>query len=266
MSFFYIAEVISRSSGGSHSTEKSGVRSWWSGLGSANQIAIVIPLVVAVGGGVLAIALAGGRNDPGVLVVKERNAAVLIDGLSLIDHPDGGEVIDLQIRNAGDRVAYLHSVSFRILAMSSIPFCPHPSAIRASYTYDVAFPDPTAPERMVLDRRIDQAVPGDGVDRFRLALGFPVETLASGLYQVQVSVAYNQDRRTSPELVVVNLDGFLEPAAYTIIGSEPSYLQCLREEVQSVLQIVELPGARSHSVDELRASILRLQWEIANSE
>jgi hypothetical protein len=236
---------------------------WWRGIGATNQIAIVIPLSAAIVGVLVAVPLNSDPNTLGPIRIEKRAAGISIDGLSVRDGPKGGQVVDLQIRNSGDRVAYVHNVQFHILASSEEPFCLHPYAVKSSYSYDLRFPDPSQALSQTVARRIDQAVPADDVDRFRIALGFPEGGLNAGLYQASVAVTFNDDRGSSRRLVVLRLDGFKKALAASVNGSEPSYQRCLEKAVQNVLSITSLPGQRSNSVDQLRRNTLRLQWELA---
>lgn len=247
----------------------SALRSWWAGIGTQNQIAIAVPLTVAVMGAAVAIGLsvqdhpssqsgpshsAEGRQPP-------RGARIVVDGLSVDDMKNGAEVVDLQVRNSGAHIAYIHAVKFKIFAIRELPFCPMASPVDSSYTYEVAFPDATRPPPVVVERKIDQAIEGDDVDRFRILLGNPNGGLESTLYQSNLELIYNQGLSTEPESLVVQLEGFWEPAAYTIIG-DSEYQQCLRELVRNVLAITRLPGARSSSVKRLPREARRLGREL----
>lgn len=234
----------------------------WAGIGTTNQIAIVVPLVVAAIGGVVAISLSGsGRSASGANA--RQGARIVVDGLS-VDDVKQAQAIDLQVRNAGERIAYVHAVKFKILAMRELPFCPLASPFKSSYTYEVAFPDTTRAPPVIVEKRIDQVIKGDDVDRFRVLLGHPKEDLASALYQSNIELIYNEGRATSPEPVVVQLDGFWQPAGYTIIH-DSRYLKCMKKLARNVLAITRLPGERSRSVERLRPEARRLERELPAS-
>jgi hypothetical protein len=254
----------------------SALRSWWAGIGIQNQIAIVIPLTVAVIGAAVAIGLSVlDRSDPQGKPVAPRGkpdnsamsgqvskgAWIVVDGLSVEDTGTGAQVVDLQVRNSGARVAYIHAVKFKILAIGEVPFCPLASPVRSSYTYEVAFPEASRTPPVVIEKRVDQAIEGDDVDRFRILLGNPEGGLESTLYQSTIELIYNQGLSTDPEPVVIQLQGFWEPEAYTITG-DSEYRQCLRELVENTLAITRMPGERSSSVRQLLAEARRLDREL----
>jgi hypothetical protein len=238
------------------------LRRWWSSIGVTNQIGIVIPLMVAVIGAIVVIRSGGSDASDVPPVPSKAGAKVVVDGLTVEASEKGGEVVDLQVRNAGDRVSYVHAVRFEVSAMREVPFCPLPSAMPSSYSYDIAFPDVGDSLPVVVEDRIDQAIEGDDVDRFRLELGNPKGGLGSMLYRAEMELVYNDDETTDPEPLVVNLDGFMEAAAYTTIGDDPAYVRCLKELTRNVIAITGLPGERSDALHELRRDAFRLAREL----
>jgi len=178
----------------------------------------------------------------------ESQANVVIDGLSVRRGPRGGEVVDLQIRNSGTAVAYLQQARFIVQEARSIPFCPHPSPMSASYTYRIEFPHRWRRVPFVVEDRLDQVIRRDGVDRFRLSLGADGPGIRTTIYHASLVLRYNGDRETDARQLVLALDNQMKPAGAYIPGLQDSHFrQCVKRSMTDALAVFRLPGVRSAS-------------------
>jgi hypothetical protein len=248
--------------------ERSTLREWWKRLEIQHKIAIVVPVAVGLlgTGGAIAVAILS-KSGP----EAKRGPAVSIDGLSVLDRKSGAQIVDLQVRNSGDQIAYLRRARFTILAARSIRFCPPPFPKRVSYSYAVRLPHEVEKFPTTVEKRIDQVVRRDDADRFRFVLGTDGNPpLGSTIYQVQMTLIYNQSERVDPELLVLRLRKPWRWLAFSTGGlgatGFDAITACQKRNVQNVLAMTNLPGTRSRGLSELAVWAGSARQQIARYE
>lgn len=108
-----------------------------------------------------------------------------------LDSPVVNPVIDVKLRNPGDKTAFVKRVTFTVLGEATFEDCHKPlyqiETVSASYDVDIT-------ENPILD--ISHSLKPDEVDRFQITVGRAEGGPLLTVYKVKLSIIYNEDNRT----------------------------------------------------------------------
>ena len=152
-------------------------------------------IVIGIVAGVVAIVASVGDwfeadSAPADLRIVSAN---VIDGVN-----DGGQSVDVKVRNAGGEVAFVKSVEFTILHHDVVMMS---GGVPSSETYDVRFPvGLVVVAGQVIEAQLSQQVEAGKVDRFTINVGTKGGG-AAGLhnYKTTMKLKYNEgETATAP--------------------------------------------------------------------
>ncbi|WP_306214269.1 hypothetical protein [Actinoplanes sp. RD1] len=151
----------------------------WSGLSTANKIAVAVPLLAAI--------MAGCFGIVNVLLPETIKGATEDPALSLVDATvrdleNEAATVDVKVRSQAPQASFAKRAAIIIEDARHIEFCEAPYPQDSTYTYDIALPLKPKKFPTTITEDISQVIPPNGADRFSLRIGTDGGSLGGGQY------------------------------------------------------------------------------------
>lgn len=182
-----------------------------------------------------------------------------------VDDKDRAPIIDIKVRNIGEKIAFLKRAVFQVLDYRIIPFCPRGGGVDSSYTYDVGLPVYITNLPYKTEINISQSIEPNDVDRFQFRMGTSGQGLEFIIYQLEIGILYNvgEDNKINTDKIIIAIQQQTQIVGYTAPGSDdPYYDACLKQYYENAIYMLNLPGIRSNQLADAKSVLIQEQKEL----